>query len=325
MSGTIASISVGKLAAPLVDAMAADAARLRLTVSTGALGCRLIDAGAAARGGIEAGRLLTEICLGGLGDVSIVPSVAALGAWPYSIAVRSTDPVVACLGSQYAGWALAGGEADGGWFALGSGPGRATAAVEDLYGELGYRDRSDSIALVLESAAPPPESIVAKVAEATGVAPEAITFLFAPTQSLAGSTQVVGRVLEVALHKAHALHFPLDRIVDGIGLAPLAPPSPDFVTAMGRTNDAIIYGGRVHLFVTGADDDARALAANLPSNTSRDYGKPFAQVFSDFNGDFYAIDGALFSPAEVVVTALDSGRSFRGGSLAPDLVDASFA
>ena len=54
-------------------------------------------------------------------------------------------------------------------------------------------------------------------------------------------------------------NFPLERIVDGMGAAPLAPPHPDFVTAMGRTNDAIIYGGQVHLFVTGpAERGARA-------------------------------------------------------------------
>ncbi len=324
MTDTIMRPSVGALVTPLVDALVADAAKLRIRVLEGALGCRLIDAGATVPGGIEAGRRITEICLGGLGQVSIVPS-AALGRWPYAIQVGSTDPVIGCLGSQYAGWALAGGEDDDGWFALGSGPGRATAAVETLYEELGYKDDAGDVVLVLETHAAPPESIVRKVAEATGADPKRITFIYAPTQSLAGSTQVVGRVLEVALHKVHTLHFPLDRVLDGLGVAPLSPPHPDFVQAMGRTNDAIIYGGRVHLFVSGPDDEAEQLAHSLPSRTSRDYGMPFAEVFQKFNGDFYAIDGALFSPAEVLVTAVDSGRSFRGGALAPDLVDASFA
>lgn len=316
--------SVGALAAPLVEALVADAGRLRIAVSTGPLGCRLVDAGASVPGGLEVGRRLTEICLGGLGQVSIVPSTQ-LGAWPFSIQVGSADPVLACLGSQYAGWSLAGGDDDPSWFALGSGPGRATAGVEELYTELGYRDAAEDVVLVLEAAAPPPESIVRKVVDATGAAPERVTFVYAPTQSLAGSTQVVGRVLEVALHKVHTLHFPLERVVDGFGVAPLAPPTPDFVAAMGRTNDAIIYGGKVHLFVTGPDDDAEALARDLPSRGSRDFGSPFAEVFKRFNGDFYAIDGALFSPAEVLVTAVDSGRSFKGGALAPELVDASFS
>jgi methenyltetrahydromethanopterin cyclohydrolase len=96
------------------------------------------------------------------------------------------------------------------------------------------------------------------------------------------------------------------------------------VTAMGRSNDAIIYGGRVHLFVTGPADVARALADALPSARSRDHGTPFASIFTSFGGDFYAIDPNLFSPAEVVVTAMENGTTYRGGQLSPDLVDASF-
>ena len=66
---------------------------------------------------------------------------------------------------------------------------------------------------------------------------------------------------------------------------------------MGRTNDAIIYAGRVHLIVAGPAADAKSLAEQLPSSTSRDFGRPFAQLFRQFKGDFYAIDPLLFSPA----------------------------
>jgi methenyltetrahydromethanopterin cyclohydrolase len=62
----------------------------------------------------------------------------------------------------------------------------------------------------------------------------------------------------------------------------------------------------------------------LPSSTSRDFGRPFAQLFRQFKGDFYAIDPLLFSPAEVIVTALQSGESFHAGRRDPALLDASF-
>jgi methenyltetrahydromethanopterin cyclohydrolase len=163
------------------------------------------------------------------------------------------------------------------------------------------------------------------VAEACGLAPEKLTFIYAPTQSLAGATQIVARVLEVVLHKAHELKFPLERIVEGMGAAPLSPPHPDFVTAMGRTNDAIIFAGRVQLFVTGPASDARRVAGELPCVGSRDYGEPFAEIFKRFKGDFYAIDPLLFSPAEVTVTALDTGETFRGGYINLKQLDASFA
>jgi len=324
VSGIAIRPSVNALAAPLVDRLVADATALRLAIAPGPGGARLIDAGSATLGSIETGRRIAEICLGGLGTVEITPS-GPVAAWPYSISVRTLDPVIACLGSQYAGWSLSAEEDGERFFALGSGPARAAAASEAIFAELGYRDVAERGALVLETDRPPPEAVVTKVSAATGISPDALTFIYAPTQSLAGTAQVVARVLEVALHKAHTLGFPLDHIVDGLGTAPLPPPSPDFVTAMGRTNDAIIYGGRVQLFVTGPSDAARRLAEALPSIGSRDHGTPFKEVFQRFKGDFYAIDPMLFSPAEVIVTALESGTTFRGGRLHPDLIDASFA
>ncbi|HVP99257.1 MAG TPA: methenyltetrahydromethanopterin cyclohydrolase, partial [Roseiarcus sp.] len=218
------------------------------------------------------------------------------------------------------GWSLSHGK----FFALGSGPARALAQMEAAFDDIGYRDEADCATLVLESSTPPPPEIIERVARDCRVAPSALNVLYAPTQSLAGGAQVVARVLEVALHRAHELKFPLDRIIDGMGAAPLSPPHPDFVSAMGRTNDAIIYGGRVQLFVTGAASDARDLAEALPSRNSRDYGAPFAEIFRRFKGDFYAIDPMLFSPAQAIVTAVETGESFRSGAVDLDLLDAAF-
>lgn len=314
--------SLNALAAPMADFMATNADRLRITVSNGSSGERLIDAGATAAGGIEAGRLIAEICMAGLGHVSC--SSSGIDAWSTGITVRSSHPVAACLASQYAGWSLSDKEGGSKYSVLGSGPGRAMAAREELFAELGYRDPPGPATFVLETDTPPPPRLVAKVASACGIEPRQLTFIYAPTQSLAGSFQVVARVLEVALHKAHALKFPLGDIVDGIGTAPLSPPSPDFLKAMGRTNDAIIFGGHVHMFVRGSDEAAETLARRMPSSASRDFGQPFAKVFAGYKQDFYAIDPMLFSPAAVTITALDSGRTFRAGTLAPDLLERSF-
>ncbi len=314
-----ATASVNALAGEIVDRLVAGADRYRVSVSRGASGELLIDAGARAPGGIDAGLLLTEICMGGLGRVSLAPAPGAQ-KWPFWLTVGSSDPVVACLASQYAGWSLSHEK----FFALGSGPGRAQARVEKLFEELSYADRASRVTIVLESGSPPPKEVVEKVAAKSGVAPDKVAFVYAPTQSLAGSVQVVGRVLEVALHKAHELHFPLDNIVDGVATAPLSPPHPDFVTAMGRTNDAIIYAGRAHLFVKGPAAAAKELAEKLPSSNSRDYGRPFADIFKAYKGDFYQIDGSLFSPAEALVTAIETGETFRAGEINVALLDKSF-
>jgi len=315
--------SLNTLTGALVDRLVANAARLRVQVSKGEAGETIIDAGKAALGGIDAGLALAEICLGGLGTVSLAPT-GANPKWPFELSVRSNDPVIACLASQYAGWALSHGEGKGAFFALGSGPGRALARKEPLFAELDYHDKASRVTLVLESDKPPPREITEKVAHDTGVAAENVTFIYAPTQSLAGSIQVVARVLEVALHKSHELKFPLSRIVDGVASAPICPPHPDFVQAMGRTNDAIIYGGRAHLFVTGPSADAKELAEKLPSTTSRDFGRPFAEVFKAYKGDFYNIDPSLFSPARAIVTAVETGETFHAGEINQALLDVSF-
>lgn len=316
-------ISVNSRAGELVDRLLADSDRLRVVATKGSRGETLIDAGARTVGGLDAGILLAEICLGGLGCVTLTP-FSATPRWPFHLTVRSSDPVIACLASQYAGWALSHGEGKGAFSALGSGPARALARKEPLFQVLNYKDRADRATLVLEGDKPPPVEIVDKVARDCGVAPERLTFIYAPTRSLAGSVQVVARVLEVAMHKVHELRFPLARVVDGVATAPLSPPDPDLVTAMGRTNDAIIYGGLAHLFVTGPASEARDLAKALPSVNSRDHGRPFAEIFKSFKGDFYKIDPSLFSPAEAIVTALDSGETFRAGQISQDLLDASF-
>ena len=311
--------SVNALAGAIVDRLVAEADRFRVVVTHGSLGELLIDAGAKAAGGVDVGLLLTEICMGGLGRVSLSPAPGA-SKWPFWLTVSSNDPVVACLASQYAGWSLQHEK----FFALGSGPGRAQARVEKLFDELSYKDQAKRVTIVLESASPPPKEVVEKVAVKSGVDPKHVAFIYAPTQSLAGSVQVVGRVLEVALHKAHELHFPLDHIVDGVATAPLSPPHPDFIQAMGRTNDAIIYAGRAHLFVKGPASAAKELAEKLPSSNSKDYGRPFADIFKAYKGDFYQIDGSLFSPAEALVTAIETGETFRAGKINESLLDKSF-
>lgn len=319
----MAGLELNRRAAALADALAADAAALRLGVERLANGTRLIDAGIDHPGGLEAGRRIAEICLGGLGRVGLGGG-AVLPDWPVNVQVHTSDPVNACLGSQYAGWSLSHGEGKGAFHALGSGPGRILAAKESLYEELGLAEQAETAVLVLEVDRRPPQALTQRIADACGIQASALTLILTPTRSLAGTTQVVARVLEVALHKAHELGFPLGRIVDGAGAAPLPPPAADFLQAMGRTNDAILYGGQVHLYVDAADADARQLAERLPSSASRDYGRPFAQVFADYDHDFFRIDPMLFSPARVRVTALSSGRTWSAGAIDPAPLAESF-
>jgi len=326
------TLSVNRAVRPLVHRLVGEAERLRLNVTTHPSGVRIVDAGVAVPGSIETGLLIGAICMGGLGHVGLhsEPMSAQGAGWPTWLQVSSGQPVLACLASQYAGWSLAATKEETGgkkFFSLGSGPARALAGKEALFQELGYadpigRNPDDERfgVLVLEVDQVPPQVVIDKVLRDCALQPSQLSFILTPTQSLAGTTQVVARVLEVALHKAHELHFPLAQIVEGSACAPLPPPGADGLTAMGRTNDAILYGGRVQLVVDSDDDAARQLAQQLPSLNSRDYGRGFADIFKDSGFDFYKIDGALFAPAEVWVSSLRSGKTWHGGKLDLELL-----
>src|SRR5258708_2909338 len=96
-------LSINRRVRPLVDALAAHAAALRIGITRSAAGALIIDAGIASPGGLEAGRRVAEICLGGLGVVTLGPGPETSAI---AVSVHTSAPVVACLGSQYAGWSL---------------------------------------------------------------------------------------------------------------------------------------------------------------------------------------------------------------------------
>jgi methenyltetrahydromethanopterin cyclohydrolase len=284
------------------------------------VGAHVCDLGIEVPGGLEAGCRLAQICLAGLGRVELVPGDPR--AWPgVAVAVRTDHPVAACMASQYAGWQITGND---GYFAMGSGPMRAAAGREALLQAIGLRESPEMAVGVLESRRLPPAAVCAQIADACGVDPTRLTLLVAPTASLSGTIQIVARTVETALHKLFQLEFDVARVVSGFGLAPLPPVAGDDLAAIGRTNDAVLYGGQVTLWVRGDDASLAAVVNKVPSQASTDYGQPFSQIFERYERDFYRIDPHLFSPAEITLINLDTGRMFRAGQTAPDVLRGSF-
>jgi len=286
-------------------------------------GGKLIDAGCNCPGSSEAGLLIARICTGDLAIIDLAEEPDNT-LWQSHVKVSTKTPALACLGCQYAGWNLEIKQDDKTYRAMASGPGRLQCGKEALIKDLGYKDESDIAVFVLEADTLPPQTIMQKIAIDCDLPEENIHLIVTPTGSLAGCVQIASRIVEVALHQAHECKFPVKRIVEGVGSTPLPPPVDDFMTAMGRTNDTMLYGGNVHLFVDTDAKTARKLAEDLPSNTSKDYGKPFAELFKSYNYDFFAVDPALFSPAVVKVTSIPSGESFTAGQLNEKLLHASF-
>jgi methenyltetrahydromethanopterin cyclohydrolase len=301
------------------ESLLAKAEEYRVSATAIDGGGLFVDCGIESRGGLLAGIELARICLGGLGRVSIVPG--ELGEQTMSLVQVVTDhPVQACLASQYAGWALK----EGKFFAMGSGPMRAAAGSEAIFDVIGFRETSEEVVGVLETRKPPPPAIVAKIAQTCRVEAAAVTLLAAPTASLAGGLQIVARSVETALHKLAELKFDLSRIISAVGTAPLPPVAANDLAAIGRTNDAILYGARVVLAVTGDDSSLESIGPQVPSSASRDHGEPFAAIFARYNHDFYAVDPHLFSPAEISFQNIETGKTHTFGQVTPGILARSF-
>jgi methenyltetrahydromethanopterin cyclohydrolase len=299
----------------VADELERGAERYRVAVSRVA-GCRVIDCGGAVVGSLGAGLAMARVCLADLGEVRYARGD---GEWPM-VEVTTDDPVRACLASQYAGWQVSVGK----FFAMGSGPMRALAGREELFQHIHVKEESTVAVGVLETHKHPTEEVIAAIVGKLPAVAEHLTLLVAPTSSIAGTTQVVARSVETALHKLHELKFDVTQVVAGFGAAPLPPVATDFVQGIGRTNDAILYGGRVTLWVRADDELLDAIGPKVPSSGSKDHGAPFAEVFARYGGDFYKIDPLLFSPAEVEFRNLKTGKCHRFGKVEPGLLRKSF-
>jgi methenyltetrahydromethanopterin cyclohydrolase len=303
----------------LADQCMARAADLRVGVHTLSSGARVIDAGIDVPGGLAAGTALAELCMGGLGHVELTSLTIGGEPWP-GLQAWTDHPAECCMASQYAGWAID----PPGFFAMGSGPLRAKARVErELFGKLGYVEDAGRGVLVLEGRTLPTDSVAEWVAAKAGIAAAALTFAIAPTASLAGGIQIAARVLETGLHKMDTIGFDVTRVVSAFGTAPWPPIARSDVRAIGRTNDCILYGGQARYVVRADDAELAALVERLPASASPDYGTPFYDIFKRYDNDFYKIDPMLFSPAEVWLTSVTSGRTFHAGRVDPDVLRAS--
>ena len=312
------AISVNQMAWKIAQKFIDNPEYYGVTVSKSAAGATIVDAGVNATGGFQAGKRLTELCMGGAGKAQLDFKTFGAVTFP-SITVSSDHPAIAMLGSQFAGWRI---KEPNGSIAIGSGPARALALKpKDIFEEIGYKDSSDKAVLTLESNVLPSDALIEKVTTATGVLAPNLIAVVAPTASIAGLTQVAGRVVEVGIHKLRTLGLSPKVIRYATGFAPIPPVGKDFEVAMARTNDAILYGGTVYCTVDYDDEAAlQKIVDQAPSLASKDYGKPFLQIFREADKDFYKIDHGLFAPAVLMINNAKTGKTFKAGKINPEVL-----
>lgn len=281
------------------------------------------------------GKLVGEICMGGLGTVEF--SYYNLdGHFIPSANVYTSEPLISCMASQLAGWSVKlkkevekNGELKKKviFQSLGSGPARAKSRNEKIFNEINYTDNSECAVIVFETPKLPNEEVMEIVAEKCKVDIDKTYAVCAPTACLTGSIQVAARIVETGIHKLHEIKFPIDKIKDGFGTTTIAPIAKDDLGAMGRTNDSISAAGMTY-YTIEVDKDIEGelfeLIKKAPANTSSSYGKPFIETFKETNYNFYDIDPGLFAPATYTVTNITTGRSITVGKINHTLLKQSY-
>lgn len=315
------NINLNASALKLVQKLCAESDKFAITYEKTPSGATLVDVGLHAEGGYLAGEMVTEICLGGYGKATVMPVQYGDIVLP-SVFVQTDHPALSLLGSQFAGWQIRGE----GFSAIASGPARALALKpKDLYAKLKYQERSDVAVLVLETEAEPPEPVVEQIALKCNVRTDNLYLVMFSTTSLAGATQVSGRIVETGLHKLERLEFDPLLVRHAWGYAPIVPLHPSSGEAMGRTNDAILYGGVTNYTVDCEDEEElKVISKQAPSSASKMLQEArqlaaksprFLDIFKEAGFDFYKIDPNIFAPAMVSLTNKRTGNTYTSGSL----------
>ncbi|MFW5855879.1 MAG: methenyltetrahydromethanopterin cyclohydrolase, partial [Bacillota bacterium] len=151
-----------------------------------------------------------------------------------------------------------------------------------------------------------------------------IYLLVAPSASLVGSIQVAARSVEQTVHKMYEHDFDLDNICFARGLAPAAPVINDEVEAMGRINDALLYGGLSEFWVECSDKEIESVIDSLVSLTSESCGQPFAKLFVEAEHDFFKMDKDIHAMARVKMHNLKTGNMFTAGKIHQDIIKKSY-
>jgi len=316
------SLSVNRLAWKLLEKLHENPEFYKVKIEKADSGATIVDAGINVQGGFQAGKIITEICMGGCGKARITYRQYGELELP-SIFVYTDHPIIATLGSQYAGWQIK----EGDYFAIGSGPGRALALKpKEIYEKIGYKDSFDKAIVVLETDKYPPEKLTERLAKDCHVSKENLTVILTPTTSMAGATQVSGRIVETGIHKLSKIRLNPNVILYAWGSAPIPPIHPKFAQAMARTNDAILYGGTAYYTVEYENEEKlKEIVEKAPSKASQSYGKPFIEIFKEVGYDFYKIDSNLFAPAVIIINNLKTGNTFQKGEINVDALKKSFS
>lgn len=311
--------NLNQRAAAICREIEASAQTLDVQIIRTPAGAMILDFGTDRTSTHEAGILLSRICMADLASIEQIESPIDDFDFPF-LKVETEAPLNACIGAQYAGWPFSTENI----FSMCSGPARMKRGKEEILTRYGLIDQTDGAAVaIFESNRIPNDEDIAEFASECNCSTQDVVICIAKTCSLPGTMQVVSRIVETAMHKLFEIGFDLTKVKKASGTAPVCPLGKDDYQAMGWTNDCILYGGEVQLWVD-EPADLDELVKQLPSSSSDEHGRPFIEIFEFYERDFYKVDRMLFSPAKVTVHCLSSNQSATAGELRTDLLIDSF-
>jgi methenyltetrahydromethanopterin cyclohydrolase len=266
----------------------------------------LIDAGVDVLGSFEAGRILIEICHGGLANASLGLTDIGGTLLP-QVTVESFRPTISTYGLQ-ASYPLSTDE-----------PGVRLSGPIRLYLDGAVVMENPAAIAVIESDHLLDDEFALALAERSNLSPQSLTLIVVPGWSVVGAVQIAGRVNEsVIFTLEESLKVDSRKVKHMIGQAPVCPVSQIDSPEEKRPypDDFIHYAGEVVLtLLASPEDDLERLAHLLSFASTSIYGSLFHDVLAVAGGIFEAIPDLIHinKPAQVTIEDLSTGRAAHAG------------
>ncbi|MEM2896426.1 MAG: methenyltetrahydromethanopterin cyclohydrolase [Candidatus Bathyarchaeia archaeon] len=320
-------LSVNKIGYEIVKGMIKNCDRLNIAIDELKNGTTVLDCGVNVPGGYRAGELAAKLRMGGLGEVHVSSVTYGDVSLPTAILCTDFPAMIGLCAYVWYGIVPQPFDTKAEFSAWISGPGRVLAqAPQKVFDKVYYRDESDVSVLVVQSRKLPNEKIADYLAERCGVSPKNLYLVVTPTESVAGSVQVVAvSGLEDTFWRLTEFYgIPYARIKQALGSTPIPPVHQKiFEIPCITPDDAIRYGGIVHYWVESVDgEDLEAIVRGMViENYPINYGKSYYQIGGhppDLHT--FAKEGRGFVVGEAGIYDTRTGKMYKAGRVHIEMI-----